>query len=142
MHHPKSAHPNTSQRLAENAYLLLLGGVLYSWLEILYRGHTHWSMAICGGVCAAAIYRINERYQSRSSAWRALVGALIITCAEFVTGCVVNLWLGLGVWDYSRLPFNLLGQVCLSYSLVWFLLCLPVGFLFGVIRRRVFLYES
>ena len=142
MHHPKSAHPNPSQRLAENAYLLLLGGVLYSWLEILYRGHTHWSMAVCGGVCAWAIYRINERYQSKNPTLRALVGALIITCAEFVTGCVVNLWLGLGVWDYSRLPFNLLGQVCLSYSFVWFLLCLPVDFLFGVIRRRVFLYES
>ena len=142
MNHPKFAPQNLCQRLAE-AFLLLFGGsVLYCWLEILYRGHTHWSMAVCGGVCAWAIYRINERYQSKSPAWRALVGALIITCAEFVTGCVVNLWLELGVWDYSRLPFNLLGQICLSYSLVWFLLCLPVGFLFGVIRRRVFLYES
>jgi uncharacterized membrane protein len=99
-------------------------------------------MAICGGVCALAIYRINERFQNWNAACRAMLGAAMITHCELVTGCVVNLWLGLGVWDYSTLPFNLWGQICLAYSFVWFLLCLPVGFLCGVIRRRVFLHDS
>ena len=142
MHHLKRAQTNAYQQLAENAYLLLFGGVLYAWLEVLYRGHTHWSMGICGGVCTWAIYRINERFQHSSVLFRALLGALTVTCAELVTGCAVNLWLGLGVWDYSRLPFNLWGQICIGYSVIWFLLCLPVGALCGVIRRRVFLYES
>ncbi len=141
MNQLETAHTPSYQRLAENAFLLLMGGVLYAWLEILYRGHTHWSMAICGGVCAWAIYRINEHFRERSAMLRALLGALTITAAELLTGCAVNLWLGLGVWNYSHLPFNLWGQICLSYSIAWFLLCLPVGALCGVIRRRVFLHE-
>ncbi len=142
MQHLKTKPKSRYLQPTENAFLLLLGGVLYCWLEILYRGHTHWSMAICGGVCALAIYHINKRFQNWNAACRAMLGAAMITLCELVTGCVVNLWLGLGVWDYSTLPFNLWGQICLAYSFVWFLLCLPVGFLCGVIRRRVFLHDS
>ena len=139
---PKNTSAHIAQRAIEDAYLLLLGGVLYCWLEILWRGWTHWSMAICGGVCALAIYRINERYQRLGALRRALLGAAFITLTEFVTGCAVNLWLRLGVWDYSDQPLHLLGQICLPFSALWFLLCLPVGALCGMIRRRVFLYES
>ncbi len=142
MEHSESTTQNIYQRIAENGFLLLAGGVLYCWIEILYRGRTHWSMAICGGICALAIYRINEQFQNWGAVRRALLGALTITLVELVTGCVVNLWLRLGVWDYSSMPFNLWGQICLPFSAIWFFLCLPVGFLCGVLRRRIFLYES
>ena len=142
MNHPKFAPQNLCQRLAEAFLLLLAGSVLYCWLEILYRGHTHWSMAICGGVCATAIYRINERFSHWGGVPRALLGALVITTSELVTGCTVNLWMGLGVWDYSHLPLNLWGQICPSFCAIWFLLCFPVGWLCGVVRRNVFLHES
>ena len=142
MNQPKFAPQNLCQRLAEAFLLLLAGSVLYCWLEILYRGHTHWSMAICGGVCAFVIYRINERFYHWGEIPRALLGALVITVSEFVTGCLVNLWLGLGVWDYSHLPLNLWGQICPSFCAIWFLLCFPVGWLCGVVRRSVFLHES
>jgi len=142
MKHLKHSNQSAYQRIAENGYLLLLGSVLYCWIEILYRGRTHWSMAICGGICTLAIYRINEQFQHWGAMRRALLGAATITAAELVTGCIVNLWLELGVWDYSSLPFHLWGQICLPFSAIWFLLCLPVGGLCGVLRRRVFLYES
>ena len=44
---------------------------------------------------------------------------------EFITGAVVNVLLGWGVWDYSDRPLNLYGQVCLLYSLYWLLLSIP-----------------
>ena len=46
---------------------------------------------------------------------------LVVTGIEFVSGCIVNLWLGWNVWDYSHMPFNLLGQICLPFSLLWVL---------------------
>ncbi|MBQ3003172.1 MAG: hypothetical protein IJD82_05525, partial [Clostridia bacterium] len=45
---------------------------------------------------------------------------------EFVTGLIVNHWLHLSVWDYSDVPLNLLGQICLPFSLVWFVITLPI----------------
>ena len=51
--------------------------------------------------------------------------AVLTTVLEFITGCIVNLRFGLGVWDYSSVPFNLLGQVCLPFSIGWSMLTLP-----------------
>jgi len=38
---------------------------------------------------------------------------------ELAAGLILNVWLGLGVWDYSRLPGNILGQICPQYTLAW-----------------------
>jgi len=58
-----------------------------------------------------------------------LVGGLVITAIEFVAGAIVNVRLKLNVWDYSKMPLNLYGQVCLPFSLLWCLLTLPISFL-------------
>ncbi len=103
------------------ALLFLIGGIMYVLLEIFFRGHTHWSMFILGGACFVVIGLLNEY----KIPWhwcllrQAVVSACIITIFEFLTGCIVNLWLGWQVWDYSNLPFNLLGQVCLYFFLLW-----------------------
>lgn len=51
-----------------------------------------------------------------------MIGACIITSVEFICGCIVNLLLGWNVWNYSDMPFNVLGQVCMPYMVLWFLL--------------------
>lgn len=51
------------------------------------------------------------------------LGACIVTFFEFWTGVLVNRVMHLGVWDYSAAPFNLLGQICLPFTLLWFPLC-------------------
>ena len=51
-----------------------------------------------------------------------VLGGLIVTVMEFIAGCILNIWLGLGIWDYSQMPFNVLGQICLPYTLLWILL--------------------
>ncbi|MCM0709084.1 putative ABC transporter permease, partial [Faecalicatena sp. BF-R-105] len=50
-----------------------------------------------------------------------LFGAAIVTALELLTGCVVNLWRGWAVWDYSNEWGNLWGQVCPRFSALWFL---------------------
>ena len=103
------------------ALLFLAGGRLYTWIELLWRGRTHWTMFLLGGLCFVIMGLLNEY----AIPWhwcflrQVLVSACAITVCEFCTGCVVNLWLGWQVWDYSDLQLNLYGQICLYYFLLW-----------------------
>ena len=38
---------------------------------------------------------------------------------------IVNIILQWNVWDYSNVPFNVMGQICLPFSIIWFFLSLP-----------------
>lgn len=105
-------------------FLFTSGGLLYIILELAWRGWTHWSMFALGGLCFVCLGLINEVIPWIIPLWRQVViGACVITALEFLTGCVVNLWLGWGVWDYSQLPGNVLGQICPQFIILW----LPVA---------------
>lgn len=98
----------------------LVGGIIYIAIELLWRGYSHWSMFVLGGMCFVLLGQINEVIPWDMPLWQqALIGTLIITGLEFATGCIVNLWLGWNVWDYSNVPFNILGQICIPYILLW-----------------------
>ncbi len=103
--------------------LALIGGLAYYCVELMWRGYSHWTMAVLGGLCFLAIGSINEYLPwEMPLVQQGVVGAVIVTAAEFVAGLVLNIWLGLHIWDYSDLPFNLLGQICLPFSGLWVLL--------------------
>lgn len=129
------------QKPLEASFALLFGGVCYYGLEVLWRGWSHPAMALCGAICFLFIYQLNQRYPRLSLLSRTLAGALFITVMELIFGCILNLQLGLNIWDYSDMPYNLLGQICLSYSAVWFLLCFPACGICRLIRRKVFLSD-
>lgn len=66
---------------------------------------------------------VNEYIPWEIPLWlQAGIGAVIITVLEFICGCIVNLALGWNVWDYSNTPLNILGQVCLPFTIIWFLI--------------------
>lgn len=103
--------------------LWFIGGILYYLLEMLFRGHSHWSMIIVGGICFVAVGEINEIISWTTPLWKqGIIGSIIITTIEFISGCLLNLVLKLSVWDYSNMPFNLLGQICLPFTILWFFL--------------------
>ena len=110
--------------------LFLIGGGIYYLLEVLWRGYSHWTMFILGGLCFVIMGLLNEYKFSWNDSLikQSIISACIITVFEFITGCIVNLWLGLHVWDYSELPCNLMGQICLYFFFVWILLSM-----FGII---------
>ncbi len=104
--------------------LLLIGGGLYVLLELIWRGRSHWTMFLLGGLCFIGIGLINELIPWDMPLWQQIIiGAGIVTALEFLTGCIVNLWLGWDVWDYSMLPGNVFGQICPQFFLLW----LPVA---------------
>ena len=101
-------------------FLFFIGATLYVIIEKLYRGYSHWTMFLLGGICFIALGLINEVIPwDMPLLLQMFIGGIIITVLEFITGCVVNLWLGWNVWDYSELPFNLWGQISLFSSIVW-----------------------
>ncbi len=114
-----------------------LGAMLYGGLEMLWRGRTHWTMLLAGGICFSLMYIITTR--SGWPLWTIwIVCALIITTVEFLFGVVVNLRLGWNVWDYSSRPLNLFGQVCPLFTIIWFFLSIPGTALCSLIQRRIF----
>ncbi len=106
--------------------IFLIGSAGYTALEVLWRGFTHWTMAVTGGFCFLIIYLLNDIFVSQSLFFKCLVGASIITAAELIVGVTVNIILKWNVWDYSEIPFNFIGQICIRYCLLWFLLCVPL----------------
>lgn len=109
------------KRLIEIAVLFLVGGSVYCCAELLIRGRTHWSMFIAGGICFLVIGGLNEGLNYNMPILeQMLYGAIAITAVEFVFGCILNVWLGMEVWDYSNLPGNILGQICPQFTLLWF----------------------
>lgn len=119
--------------------LCSIGGLLYVLCELVFRGRSHWTMFVVGGLCFWLIGLINEVIPWNMPVWlQCIIGAVIITTVEFIAGCIINIWLGWQVWDYSGLPFNLLGQICLPFTVLWTFLSAVCIILDDYLRYRLF----
>lgn len=102
--------------------LFIIGGIVYILMELAWRGHSHIAMLFVGGIAFLCIGYINEYLPWDLSFWiQCLIGDAIILMLEFISGLVLNIWLQLNIWDYSNLPLNILGQVCLPFAIIWYL---------------------
>ncbi|MBP5429060.1 MAG: hypothetical protein J6Z04_07250 [Clostridia bacterium] len=113
------------EKLRADAYLFLFGALGYPFIEILWRGSTHPTMALAGGLGAVALFRLNRGLSRGALPLRLLASGAAVTLIELLFGVIFNLGFGMEVWDYSEMPLHLFGQICLPYSLLWCLLSLP-----------------
>lgn len=117
-------------------FIFIFGGLFYGLIEIAFRGFTHWSMLIAGGICCIILYLIAAR-----TAWplwqKCILGGMAITTVEFIVGIIVNVALGWSVWDYSNIPMNFMGQICPLFSLIWTALSVPAIFIFSAADKFV-----
>lgn len=111
--------------------LWVFGGTLYFLLEVIFKsvtGHPErisWTMLVVAILLTIPVERAGEQLPWEVPLWlQALCCAALVTAVELAAGLILNVWLGLGVWDYSNLPGNLWGQICPQYSALWFVLCL------------------
>lgn len=117
----------------------IIGGSLYYSIEVMFRGYSHISMFILGGLCFVIIGQLNEFYTwDMAILSQMIIASIVITVLELFTGLLVNKYLNLGVWDYSNLPYNLMGQICLLFSNLWVLLSLVVILLDDWLRYFIF----
>ncbi len=109
--------------LFKNLILFSIGGIVYVIIELLWRGYTHISMFLLGGLCFWIIGALNEKRSHKLPLiTQMVIGMAIITALEFVFGYILNIRLGLNIWNYADMPMNILGQICLPYALLWFVL--------------------
>jgi len=106
--------------------LFLFGGAAYIILECVWRGRSHWTMGLAGGLSLVLLYGVFGWMGELSLLLKCLAGAIVIAAVEFVTGAIVNRKLHWGVWDYSGHRYHLYGQVSLTYTILWGLLCIPL----------------
>lgn len=117
--------------------LFAIGGLGYNMIELLWRGHSHWSMFFLGGTCFHLIGRIGKRARRYGVLAVGAACSAAVTVAEFLSGCLLNLRWKLNVWDYSHMYGNIRGQVCLLYSVLWGGLGIVAAPLYRRINRRL-----
>ena len=110
----------------QTAGLFLLGAGGYAMVEVLWRGYTHWTMALTGGAVLVGLHRLRGHVRDEKPLARCLCGAACITAAEYVVGCTVNRTYHMDVWDYSNEKGNVHGQICPKYAALWTLLAAPI----------------
>lgn len=131
------------KQILKNMILCCVGGALYIVIELLWRGYSHWTMFILGGICFFYIGLINEEFTwDMPLVKQMFIGAIVITMWEFLFGIIVNGVYNLNVWDYSNMPFNILGQICLPYCILWFFISLPAIVLDDWLRYWLFKEEK
>ena len=110
--------------LALHGLFGLIAGGIYLLIELAWRGYTHWTMLPLAAVifiCAGVL----DEVERPPSIWQQVIlGTTIATALEFVAGLILDVWLGLVIWDYSNLPGNVLGQICPQFTLAWAVLVL------------------
>lgn len=125
--------------LVKYAFLAWFGGATYVALEVIWRGYSHLTMLVLAAMVFIIVGLLNEVWSWQTSlALQVAAGTALATALEFITGCIVNLWLGWAVWDYSDMPGNLLGQICPQYTALWLPLTLVAILLDDYIRWRFF----
>ena len=127
------------RKLLKFLILLSSGGLTYVLIELLFRGRSHWSMFLVGGICFVLIGGLNNWFPWNWSILRQMgVSAVIVTVVEFVSGILLNLVLKWDVWDYSNMPFNIIGQICLPFTVAWYILSLLAIVLDDHLRYWIF----
>ena len=131
------------KKILEYSFLWFLGGTLYYCFEMIFRGFSHVSMFILGGICMMFF-----AWQGRSECFskplwiQVLRCTIFVTACEFITGLIVNKWLKLSVWDYSDQPFHLFGQICLPFAIIFSGLCALGILLDGYLLHWIFKEEK
>ena len=122
-------------KIWKNCLLFYTGGTVYLSLELLYRGRSHGSMFLAGGLCFLLIGHLNRVEPKLPLPLRAVVGALIVTMVELGAGMTFNRQYQ--VWDYRDQPGNFMGQICPLFTALWIPLSLVAALLFEQMEKRI-----
>ena len=115
--------------------LFIFGGGAYVGLELLWRGRSHGSMFLAGGLCFLLLGRLCRTRPRLPWPLRGLVGAGIITMVELLMGLLFNR--EYRVWDYRQMPLHFHGQICLPFFLLWVPVSLLAMGLYALAERAL-----
>ena len=112
--------------LITNGYTESRAGLVYGPFNLLY------------GVGAVALTVCLYKFRNRG-AWLSFLGGMIVgSVIEYICSWGQEVLLGSRSWDYSHMPFNINGRICLLYSVFWgFLGVLWIKNIYPRMARRI-----
>lgn len=106
------------------------GGTVYYFIEVIYKSITgkqdqiSWTMLLLAIFLTISVERCGYQLPWDCPIWlQSFACSIIVTISEFIAGLILNVWLGLHIWDYSSMKFNLMGQICPQFFFIWWILC-------------------
>lgn len=128
----------TKRKILYYVIMFGMGAFGYGLIEIMWRGYTHPSMALAGGIGMPILSVIEQRLKPLKFIYRCISGGLTVLSIEFIFGIIFNLGLGMNVWDYSMVPLNFKGQICFLYFTLWCFMSAPLLVCTELAYRRFF----
>lgn len=134
------------KKIFKNLLIFCVGFTIYMCIEGIFKainggGKESFTMGILGGVSLLFIGALNKWFTYEMPlVLQAFVGSIFITICEFMFGVILNIWLKLNIWDYTDLTGNILGQICLPFTLIWFVLSFVCIFIDDFLRY--YIYDS
>lgn len=104
-------------------FMFIFGFMAYITIECLFRGYSFPAMGLCGGIVFVLLDKINDKIS-----WdidilvQGMMGSALITFLEFIIGKMSLRGLIQPMWNYTNLPLNYKGIICLPFSLIWIVL--------------------
>lgn len=107
--------------------IFVVSGLIYTTLELIWRGYTHWTMFLCAGLCGLVMANINNNLLEFDTDFleQVFCSALCCTAFEFLFGIIFNG--DFSIWDYRGMwgTIHVLGdQVNILFFGIWIVISL------------------
>ncbi len=99
-------------------------GLMCVGIEVLFDNTSHRAMFLVGGIAGVVAGLTYESFPNVPFILITLIMATEVLVIEYIGGRIFNK--NHTIWNYSHLKFNLHGQVCLHFGLVWWAVISPL----------------
>lgn len=122
--------------------IFIVFGSIYFIMENIYDGSSHWSMFVCAGLTGILADYIEKYFFEMKVLNKILIITANILVLEYIVGYIFNIYLQMNIWDYSENHYNLSGQICLLFALIWFFIFGPLIIWFVLKIKYIFFNEE
>jgi len=103
-------------------YHSIVGDLTPQWKYLSFIGYTSLWVFPIGAICGVILGMLNELKHVKDirPSFQCIIGTILVLIIEYFSGYMLNMKLGLNIWDYSFLPLQINGQISLLFALLWF----------------------
>ena len=130
----------------KNSILFIIGFTFFITIECIFHAlsgklaYSWITSGVMGGLSLILIDKINDTWLGWDAQliYQSLIGGTLVTIIEFIIGTLDRVVLHLNMWDYSFVPLNYKGIICVPFSIAWCLLSILAIFIGDAVRYYIF----
>ena len=117
-----------TKQIIKNIILFILFGCFYVTIEIFFRGYSYPLMFLVAGIASVLIDKLNNKISwDMPLPLQVIIGTFIILALELSSGLFALHVLGVRMWDYRNMPWNMFeGLLCPQFALIWMIMTLGI----------------